>query len=57
LVTGQRGQGGKFHPLHRGFDAPQGMAMQQNFVCGEDQTKLLLLSLALEFSKGELVER
>ncbi len=33
------------------------MAMQQNFVCGEDQTKLLLLSLALEFSERELVER
>mgnify|MGYP001171374291 FL=1 len=31
--------------------------MQQNFVCGEDQTKLLLLSLALEFSERELVER
>ncbi len=32
------------------------MAIQQNFVCGEDQTKLLLLSLALEFGEGELVE-
>lgn len=57
MVAGQRRQGGKFHPLHRGFDASQGMAMQQNFVCGEDQTKLLLLSLALEFSERELVER
>ena len=32
------------------------MAMQQNFVCGEEQPKLLLLFLALEFSEGELVE-
>ena len=33
------------------------MAMQQNFVCGEDQPKLLLLSLVLQFSEGELVKR
>ncbi len=31
--------------------------MQQNVVCGEDQAKLLLLSLALEFGERELVER
>jgi len=33
------------------------MATQQNFMCGEDQAKFLLLSHALEFSEGELVER
>ena len=33
------------------------MAANQNFVRGEDQAKLLLLALALEFGEGELVER
>ena len=33
------------------------MAAERNLVRGEDQTKSLLLPLALEFSKGELIER
>ena len=33
------------------------MAAQRDFVRGEDQPETLLLPLALEFSKGELIER
>lgn len=33
------------------------MATNRNLVSGEDQAKVLLLSFALEFGEGELVER
>ena len=33
------------------------MAAQRNLVCGEDQTKVLLLSLGFKFGEGELVKR
>jgi hypothetical protein len=43
--------------LHRGLDASQGMAAQRYLVRCKNQTETLLLSLALQFSEGELIER
>lgn len=57
LLAGQCGQQRQFHALHRGLDASQGMAAQRNLVRREDQTKLLRFPIALQFRKGELVER
>ena len=53
----QRAEQRKFHPLHRGLDAAQGMSAQRHFVRCKNQAKLLLLSIALEFGEGELIER
>jgi hypothetical protein len=57
LIAGQRSEQGQFHPLHRGLDAPQGIAAHGNLVRGEDQSEVLLISLGLEFSERELVKR
>jgi hypothetical protein len=57
LLASQRGEQRQLHSLHCGFDAAQGMSAQHDLVRGEDQAKLLLLSVALEFGEGELVER
>ena len=45
----------QLHPLHRGLDAAQGMAANQHFVHGENQSEHLLLGPTLEFGKSELV--
>ena len=47
----------QLHPLHRGFDTPQGMTAQRDFMRGEDQAQPLLFALVLEFGEGELIER
>lgn len=57
MLISQRGEQRQLHPLHRGLDASQGVAAQRDFVRCEDQAQSLFLSLALEFRKGELVER
>ena len=57
LRAGQLGQERQFHPLHGRLNSAQGMAANQDFVRREDQPELLLLSFALEFREGELVER
>ena len=57
LLAGQSGEQRQLHPLHRGLDAPQGIAPHGNLVRGEDQTKMLLLCLGFEFGEGELVKR
>jgi hypothetical protein len=33
------------------------MAANRNLMCGKEQSKVLLLALAFEFSEGELIER
>ena len=57
MLIRQRGEQRQLHPLHRGLNASQRVAAQRDFVRGEDQAQSLFLSLALEFRKGELVER
>ena len=57
MIAGQRSEQGQFHSLHRGLDAPQGIAPHGNLVRGEDQSEVLLLSLGFEFGESELVKR
>ncbi len=57
LIGGQCSEKRQIHPLHRGLDAPQGIAAHGNLVRGEDQSEVLLLSLGFEFGEGELVKR
>ena len=57
LTTGQLRNERQFHPLHRGFDAPQRVAANQNFVSGKNQSELLFLSVAFEFGESKLIER
>jgi hypothetical protein len=56
MLGRQNGEQRQLHPLHRSLDASQGMTPQGNFVRGEDQAKVLLLTFALEFGEGELIE-
>jgi len=57
LTARQFAKEGQFHSLHCRLDSSQGMAANQDLVCGEDQPQLLLFPSALEFSKSELIER
>jgi hypothetical protein len=57
LLAGQRREERQLHSLHRGLDAPQGIAAHGNLVCGEDQSEMLLLPFGFEFGEGELVKR
>lgn len=56
LVAWQFAKKRQFHSLHCRLDSAQGVAVNQNLVRGEDQSKLLLFPTALEFREGELVE-
>jgi hypothetical protein len=57
LAGCQLGHKRQLQSLHCRFDAPQTMAANQNFMRGEDQPELLLLSLGLEFGKDEIAVR
>ena len=57
MIAGQRSEQGQFLSLHRGLDAPQGIAPHGNLMRREDQSEVLLVSFGFEFGEGELVKR